>query len=448
MKIGWATPRVQRSAIGRVSIVITDLLQKIGHDVTLIGLEWERPEGEPLHASNATTVFWRDLTPDQMRADFDMIVVNVGDNFLFHGGIFHLLDHAPCVGIFHDFYLYNLFRGWLAAHGLSPEVAQRTIVDTYGAHAKETARLAVSETLTLAASARSVPMTEWIGRRCIGALAHAEFYANRLLASCAGPVSVADLPFQGRGVGELPKRDRSQIVALTVGVMNPNKCVDRVIEALGSDGLQGRIEYRLAGPIEDGERQRLEEIAADVGIKDLTILGSVSDQALRHELENADLICCLRNPVLEGASGSAIEGLLSGRPLIVSDAGFYAGLPDALVCKVPADIPIASLAEKLRGLADDEDLRRTMGAKAREWATATFRSDRYVERLTELMNASVSASAALDVGRTIGAELRSLGVPPTDAAVARIGETLDELFALPAHDVQTRAARSGAQRPA
>lgn len=429
MRIGWATPRVQRSAIGRVSIVITDLLQESGHELTLIGSEWERPEREPLHTSSAKSVFWRDLTPDQLRADFDLIVVNVGDNFLFHGGIFHLFDHAPCVGIFHDFYLYNLFRGWVVAHGLSQDEAERTIVETYGVSAQETAQLAVSESLPLEALARTVPMTEWIGRRCIGALAHAEFYVDRLLASCPGPLTVAALPFQGRDIGELPKRDRSQIVALTVGVMNPNKCVDRVIEALGTDGLQGRIEYRLAGPIQDSERKRLERIAADAGIKDLAILGAVSDEALRQELENADLICCLRNPVLEGASGSAIEGLLSGRPLIVSDAGFYSGLPDALVCKVPADIPIASLAESLKGLADDESLRQKMGANAREWAAATFRSDLYVERLTELMSAAISASAALGVGHAIGAELRHLGVSPDDGAVARIGETLDVLFA-------------------
>ncbi len=429
MKIGWGTPRVQRSAIGRESIVITDLLAKAGHDITLIGTEWERPRDEPLHPSEAKSVFWRDLEPEQLRSDFDMVVVNVGDNFLLHGGIFTLIEEAPCLGVFHDFYLHNLFRGWFVIQNLGADVAERAIVSTYGEEAREIARLAISEKLSLETLANAVPMTEWVARHCVAALAHSEFYEDRLAVSCPGPISVAGLPVQGRGIAPLPKREGSQLVALTVGVMNPNKCVDRVIEALGVEGLQGRISYRLAGPIEDSERLRLEAVASNAGFKDLIVLGAVSDEALAEELQGADIICCLRHPVLEGASGSAIEGLLSGRPVVVADAGFYSGLPDGLVCKVPADIPVAALTNVLLSLANDEGLRRKMGAEASQWARGTFRADLYVETLVDLIGKAQAASAILGVGRAIGVELRDLGVRDDDPSIARIGTILDGLFA-------------------
>jgi len=429
MKIGWATPRVARSAIGRESIAVTDLLAKAGHDVTLIATEWERPDGDQLHPSSARSVYWRDLAPEQMRSDFDMIVVNVGDNFLLHGGIFALLDAAPCVGVFHDFYLHNLFRGWFVLQELGVKVAEEALVRTYGEETRQDARLAISEALPLETLAKTFPMTEWVGRRCIAALAHSTFYVDRLLASCPGPVSVAALPVQPRGVEPLAHRERSKLVALTVGVMNPNKCLDRVIEALSLEALAGRVAYRLAGPIEDDQRARLEAVAETTGFKDLTILGPVTNDVLDQELAGADIICCLRSPVLEGASGSAIEGLLSGRPVVVADAGFYADLPDDLVCKVPADIPISTLAASLAKLADDEGLRRSLGERASRWATETFRSDLYVEKLIALLDAAQAARAALGVGGAVGAELRNLGVSQDDPSIARIGAILDGLFA-------------------
>jgi glycosyltransferase involved in cell wall biosynthesis len=428
MKIAWGTPRLRRSAIGRDSLGITRGLVERGHDVTIIGLERDKPAGEDFHPSDLRSLHWSETPLAELRAQFDVVVVNVGDNYLFHGGAFALLDHAPCLGIFHDFYLHNLFRGWLAARDLGLEAARRELTATYGEGIADLVDGRSLDDLPLEEIAERAPMTEWIAGRCAGALAHAPFYLDRLASDCPGPIGLADLPVAARGVAPLKRRPNKDLIALTVGVMNPNKCADRVIQAIaGSPTLRSALRYRLVGPIEPSERARLEAVAAGLDYHGLTIVGAVDDAELTGELDAADIICCLRRPILEGASGSAIEALLSGRPTLVADAGFYAGLPDHVVVKAPADLPIAALQHCLETLAADEPGRRRLGKIARDWATSTFCLDRYLDELERLMPDTQAASPILDVGAAFGRELRDLGLRPDDAAVARLGAILDNM---------------------
>jgi glycosyltransferase involved in cell wall biosynthesis len=236
------------------------------------------------------------------------------------------------------------------------------------------------------------------------------------------------MPFAGRDVPPLKVRASQAVTVLTVGVMNANKCVDRVIAAIGaSPTLTGVVAYRLVGPIEPAEADRLATLAAEAGV-DLAIHGAVADQELDAHLAAADVICCLRNPVLEGSSASAIEAMLAGRPLIVADAGFYGELPDELVFKVAADVPVADIMQALERLVADEPLRRRIGGKARAWAERSFSLAGYAQALEDLAGETLRALPVLSVGRQIGAELAGFGLGAQDAAIDRIGATLAEIL--------------------
>ncbi len=212
--------------------------------------------------------------------------------------------------------------------------------------------------------------------------------------------------------------------------MNANKCAAEVISAIGaSPTLADRVNYRLVGPIESAEAERLRALAGSLGYAGLSILGPVDDAALKTHLEASDIISCLRRPVLEGASGSAIEGLLAGRPVIVADAGFYSELPDDIVFKVTADVDPSRLAGQLERLCDSAVLRRTAGAKARAWAEEHFSVAAYLEVLEPLMWATISAEPLLAVGARLGAELARFEIPADDPAVGRIEADLAILIA-------------------
>lgn len=430
MKICWVTPFVLRSSIGRVSAEVAKALAARGHEVEILRCEDKDDPTEPLHPTRLPVHHWRSYDLARLRSQFDVVIVNIGDNYPFHAGVFAILDAAPCLGIFHDFYIYNLFSGWLHYNGLDYRRHDAEVVATYGPTIQPHAVAVRSGRMSdMGEIAQHLPMTEWLAGRCEAALAHARFYAPRLEAACAGPVAVTPLCYPDRATPPGPPKTRTQLTLTTVGVMNPNKRVADVIRAIGgSDALKACV-YRLVGPISDEERAKLEALAAEVGFKHLVIDGAVDDETLDQRLDEADIMVALRKPVLEGASGSACEGMLSGRPTVVARAGFYGELPDDLVFKVDGEIVVEELREVLERLVANETLRRETGQAARAWALENLNAARYAQAVETLASVQVTSRPLLAVGARLGGELRAMGLADIDPAAARIGATLQKLFA-------------------
>jgi glycosyltransferase involved in cell wall biosynthesis len=429
MKIAWVTPFAARSAIGRVSATVIDALRDKNHEVMIIRSERAELSQALSRSTSVPISWWQDVSPQKVYLETDVIVLNFGDNYDLHAGTLAFAGTVPCLGIFHDFYLYNLFNRWLVHNGLGEEIHNREVHQVYGEGVAPLATKAWRNEATVEQIATSLPMTEWLGRRCSAALAHSQFYVHRLESSCPGPIAVAPLCFENRDVKPLPKRNGIKITVTTIGIINPNKCAHSIIEAIASSPhLRTHCEFRLVGAISDGERARLEALCRGVGFGHLCILGEVDDATLVAELERADIISCLREPVLEGASASAIEGMKSGRPIIVVNSGFYADLPDDFVFKIPTPVEISSLKATLERLVSDEELRRNTGAKARDWALQVFTSQAYVSVFEELSEQFLHAKPLLAVSDRIGQQLAALGINDGDSAVARLAGRMHGLF--------------------
>jgi glycosyltransferase involved in cell wall biosynthesis len=216
---------------------------------------------------------------------------------------------------------------------------------------------------------------------------------------------------------------------LTIGHVNQNKRVESVIRAVGSsDVLREHCRYHVVGLVTDQERERLKAVARAVSFQKLRITGEVSDRILRAEIEAADLICCLRWPVLAGGSASAVEAMLSGRPVIVTDAGFARDLPDDLVFKVDPQREVGALTSQLTRLVSDPALRVAVGAQAAAWAKGAFSVDAYVARLVPLLEEVARLRPTLSAAAHFGHLFADLGLLPDDPAVERLATVLESLF--------------------
>jgi len=429
MKIAWVTPFSTRSAIGRVSSAVVRELLARHHEVLIIRSERDKNDAMPTYPSSVPVTWWHDISPHDLELRNDGIVLNFGDNYEFHAGTLAFAESERCVGIFHDFYLYNMFYCSLICNGLDESVHEREVSLTYGANATPLAAEAWRKNVSIEQIADVLPMTEWLGRRCGAALAHSRFYSHRLENSCPGPVAIAPLCFEARDIDPLPKRSTGHVTITTVGVINPNKCIDRLITAIGaSPMLRASCRLRVVGAITDNERRRLHAVSRDAGFDQVAVLGEVDDATLTDELERADILSCLRCPVLEGASASAIEGMRSGRPIIVADAGFYSDLPDELVFKVPSSVDMLPLGDLLERLVSNEKLRQEIGCKARDWASRTFTTESYVTILEDLMTQFVNSKPLFAVANRIGRQLASLGIGSDDLAIQRLSKKMNDLF--------------------
>ena len=93
-----------------------------------------------------------------------------------------------------------------------------------------------------------------------------------------------------------------------------------------------------------------------------------------------DACISLRAPTMGETSGSVIRALSLGRPLVVSDLGWFAELPDDVALKVPVDDDeVPALAAALELLASSEATQLAMSDAARPLRRARARPGRVAE---------------------------------------------------------------------
>ncbi|WP_305820953.1 glycosyltransferase [Massilia brevitalea] len=388
MKLVMFTPGLQASAIGRMSTLVVHALRAAGHEVTVVRCELESLMKKQTHDFGGTVLSWADLAAVTAAvARSDSVVYQVGNNYDFHIGCLEWLPRAPGIVCLHDFFLGHLFWGWADRNRPAAHAVLRS---WYGAAVAEHYFMHPDSDSFIASTVDAAPMTEWIGGMASGVVTHSNWGAERLWRSCAGPVHVVPLPYNApAGRGAEAHSNGPTFYVLTIGHVNPNKRVASVIRAIGnSPVLRDHTVYRLVGRIQTETVVALSSLARRYQVN-LLISDELDDDALVSTIDQADVVTCLRWPSLEAASASAIEAMLYGKPVIVTDTNFYSELPDDCVLKIDPENEISMLQQALEQLYHSPDMRGTLGARAKEWAGATFRADHYAESLVG-MTANVS----------------------------------------------------------
>lgn len=170
-------------------------------------------------------------------------------------------------------------------------------------------------------------------------------------------------------------RRSGRVRLLVLGRLVERKGIDDVIAAIAR---VPNAELLVAGgpPVEqlegDAEAQRLAQCAARHGVDDrVRLLGRVEHGRVPELLASADIVVCV--PWYEPFGIVPLEAMACGVPVVASTVG---GLVDTVVDGVtglhvrPRD-PLA-LADALRRLSDDRDLRHRLGAAGAERARARF----------------------------------------------------------------------------
>ncbi len=404
MRILWLTPTGERSAIGRASVLVIDELVKQGHDVVVVSSQTEPPHKAHEFLARTFPSVPQFVEQESVR-DFDAIVAHFGDHFPNHAGCLHFLNHPRLIGVFHDADMSNFGNGFFAfGSDLLPTVPQSAL--TRGA------------------------ITGSIAAQCTGAVAHSPFYAP-LLDPCDGPLAIIPLAW---GIKDQPARpaksDERRIGIVTIGHINRNKCADRVIRAIGgSSTLKNLCDYRLVGAIEDRERDDLTALALEEGVS-LTILGSVDDATLDAEIARADIVSCLREPVLEGASASAIEAMMHGKAVMVSHAGFYLELPSDCVVRIPAETRPEDIRAGLEAIATDKSRREELARRAKAFADEVFSPKAYGRDLLGLIDEVRAVSACRPLQDKIAHALIGWGLHAQSGSSLFLADAIEEMAAM------------------
>lgn len=402
MKFLVFTPTIKRSAIGRMASLVVRELVAQGHDVSVVQTEAVRFLELPTHDFGVPLVAWTEFTSvQQAAASADMCFYQIGNSYDFHEGCLYWMPKAPGIVCLHDFYLGHLFHGW--AQSRVPE-AISILEHWYGEASAGRFFASADSGAFIEGTCEESPMTEWICSMALGVVTHSSWGCDRVLRACAGPVSVAALPYDAPTADagrRLSRKVSDQMQVLTIGHVNPNKRIESVIKAIGSSAtLRNNVTYKLVGHIAPEMVLSLSHMARGYGVN-LVISGEVDDIALAQAIAESDVVSCLRWPTLEAASASAIEAMLYGKAVICTDAGFYSEIPDECVLKVSIGNETNDLLSRLTALIADREKIRVIGEKAQLWATATFSAAVYAQSLTDMTRRALAGKPIIDACYTI-----------------------------------------------
>ena len=409
MRIALVTPYNTRSAISTWARLIALELDRRGHAVTVVRAEsalpsLEAPLALPALQAPGRVVVGRDISPNDLAQQHDVIVYALGNHFGHHAEVPRLLSQAPGMVVLHDADMSGFHWGWASA----------AFADEVPPAASDGARL-----------------LSWFAARATGAVVHAQFYADAVRRHCLGPVGVLPLAFSDLNVPPPRRRKpREKMTVATLGDANINKRHHAIIEAIGTmPQLRAGVVYRVLGHATP-ERQAELQAQADAAGVAISFSGWLSLDDMRSAVADVDALCCLRWPVTEGASASAILGLLSGRPVLVPDTGSFANLPDDFVFRVPAGDEVPALSAHIALLFNHPNAGVELATAARAWARETFLATHYVDRLIPLLEASGAAAPIAALMRTLSAEALELGLPPDDPVIGRSRVVAERAFGL------------------
>jgi glycosyltransferase involved in cell wall biosynthesis len=361
----------------------------------------------------------------------DVCVYHVGNNPEAHAWIVDALRRRPGIVVLHDFVLHHLVAGMTVGrsdgHGyLDAMEREGGVVGRLLAHGVLDKRIpplweSRPEDFHLAGEVLGLATSLIVHSRHVHDRARAAGFEGRIdvVPHAAWPVP----PLVPATVPGAP-------VVGSFGNVNASKRTPQLLEAFARlrDGVP-EATLLLVGATSPGFDldRRLQRLGLDG--TGLVREGYVDEARLWALMASSDVHVNLRSPTMGETSGTAIRALSLGKPLVVSDVGWFSELPDEVALKVPVDADEAStLAAALELLASRPDVRRAMGEAARDLAGR----EHGVERVGELYAAAIEQAAAGGgvadaVLRDVAEAAAAVGIEPGSPDAVELARRLAEV---------------------
>ena len=155
----------------------------------------------------------------------------------------------------------------------------------------------------------------------------------------------------------------------------------------------------------------------------------LEEESLWQLIADSDVLVNLRSPTMGETSAMVVRALSLGKPLVVSDVGWFSELPDEVAVKVPVDDrETEALVHALERLAGDTAYRERMRKAASDWA----RREHDLDRAADLYVAALEESLGLrDVERAVMGDVASaaaeLGVEPDSPELTDVAGRLRDV---------------------
>lgn len=361
----------------------------------------------------------------------DLPVYHIGNNPEAHGWILDALRRAPGAVVLHDFVLHHLVAGVTIGrrdgHGyLDAMEREHGVVGRLLAHGVLDKRLPpLWETRP-----EEFPLAGEVISLATGLVVHSLYVEGRVRAAgFTGPIVRVPHPAWPDPHVEPAAVGGGPLVG-AFGNLNQSKRVPQLLEAFARvRAAHPEARLLLVGATSPGFdlERRLQRLG--LGPDGIVREGYVGERRLWELMAACDVHVSLRSPTMGETSGTAIRALTLGKPLVVSDVGWFAELPDGVALRVAVgDDEVADLAAALRLLIERPDARAAMGEAARALATSEHDLVRVAGRQASAFERIAGGEAvADDVVREVSAAASQVGIAPGSPEASEIARRLAEV---------------------
>ena len=360
----------------------------------------------------------------------DVCLYHVGNNPDAHAWIVDALRRHPGVVVLHDFVLHHLVAGMTVGRRdghayLDLMEREHGVVGRLLAHGVLDKRIPP----LWESRPEEFPLASFVLEHATGLIVHSHTVADAARAAgYDGRIWI--VPHPAWPVPEVaPERRGQGVVVGCFGVVNSSKRIPELLEAFARLRLRGTDRtLLLVGPTSPGfdldrRLQRL-GLAGDGLVRE----GWVDELRLWALMAGADVCVNLRCPTMGETSGSVIRAMSLGKPLVVSDVGWFAELPAGVALKIPVDDgETDALAAGLELLVAREDVRAEMSRAALELARREHDLERVADLYAAALEEAAGGPAVVDaVLREVSEAAAEVGIEPSTPQASELAARLVE----------------------
>lgn len=322
---------------------------------------------------------------------YDHILYSVGNSH-FHAHMLELMRRFPGVVLLHDFFISDLID-WMSTSGVAPEEDFfRALYKTHGLSG-----LRVERRDGRRAAIDRYPCNHPIFEAASGVIVHSQYamdYANALYSD-----RVKDAITLIPHLRAVPStRDRSgarkrlgvgddETLLCAFGILTERKCSRRLIEAwlASNTGKNAKAKLVFVGENLGGEYgDAIERLCKEH--PSVSITGYAAPSLYRDYLNAADIAVQLRSQSRGETSGTVLDCLASGVPLIINDHGTLSEISDQIALKIPDQFETEDLSTAIDTLVGDRSYAEAMANRAR----AHLAEEHHPERIGELFRDAIN----------------------------------------------------------
>jgi glycosyltransferase involved in cell wall biosynthesis len=422
LRLAYFSPLApQRSGIADYSEeLLPRLAERASVDLYLDGFE---PASEGLRARFRVFDYRAQPSVLQRLPDYDAAVYHVGNDHRYHAGIYDVARARPGVVVLHDYSLQTFFMGLANERG-DLCIYLDEIEACHGARARAEAEDSFARGVTPSFRSRPAefPLNCRLARDAEGVIVHSEWSRARLArVAPATPVALV----KHHVLAAAPRKQWAAggsaggaVEIASFGHVTTEKGIGRVLAALASLKSEYDFRFTLVGQ-PDGFDVR--ELIGAHGMADrVEVTGYVPLAEFEARLAACDVAVNLRERTAGETSGSVCRAMAAGLPVVVSNVGWFAELPDDCAIKIDAgDAGGEQLRAALARLVADAPLRRRVGERARAYALAEHSIERSAEGYLSFVGRVVARRPRRRFVRGVADELAACGVVGEDGELLR-----------------------------